>query len=166
MLHYDLRAVAHYHRTQCPDQNGHWAYERQHFWPRGIHTSDKNGNACITGTTNFNISFKIWLLMHMMPYTGKVPWGAFQYQKISLPKISLPKMSFGLVQSGWGESECFCKNLAPGSCEVFKDIFRAYRNAPLAFIRHCSRVGGGGDKLAIDKGGNLPEKVENHWSKP
>ena len=51
--------------------------------------------------------------------------GAFQYQK-----ISLPKMSFGLVQSGWGESECFCKNLAPGSCEVFKDIFRAYRNAP------------------------------------
>ena len=23
MLHYDLRAVAHYHRTQCPDQNGH-----------------------------------------------------------------------------------------------------------------------------------------------
>ena len=22
---------------------------------------------------------------------------------------------------------------------------------------------GGGDKLAIDKGGNLPEKVENHW---
>ena len=39
-------------------------------------------------------------------------------------------MSFGLVQSGWGESECFCKNLAPGSCEVFKDIL-AYRNAPL-----------------------------------
>ena len=74
MLHYDLRAVAHYHRTQCPDQNGHWAYEGQHFWLRGIHTSDKNGNACITGTTNFKISFKIWLLMHMMPYTGKVPW--------------------------------------------------------------------------------------------
>ena len=23
--------------------------------------------------------------------------------------------------------------------------------------------GGGNDKLAIDKGGNLPEKVENHW---
>ena len=22
---------------------------------------------------------------------------------------------------------------------------------------------GGNDKLAIDKGGNLPEKVENHW---
>ena len=40
-------------------------------------------------------------------------------------------MSFGLVQSGWGESECFNKNLAPGSSEVFKDIFRAYRNAPL-----------------------------------
>ena len=59
-------------------------------------------------------------------------WGAFQYQKISLPKISLPKISFGLVQSGWGESECFNKNLAPGSSEVFKDIFRAYRNAPLA----------------------------------
>ena len=59
-------------------------------------------------------------------------WGAFQYQKISLPKISLPKMSFGLVQSGWGESECFNKNLAPGSSEVFKDIFRAYRNAPQA----------------------------------
>ena len=30
---------------------------------------------------------------------------AFQSQK-----ISLPKMSFGLVQSGWGESECFNKN--------------------------------------------------------
>ena len=44
------------------------------------------------------------------PYPGyvpAVPWGAFQYQK-----ISLPKMSFGLVQSGWGESECFNKNLA------------------------------------------------------
>ena len=67
--------------------------------------------------------------------------GAFQYQKISLPKISLPKMSFGLVQSGWGESECFCKNLAPGSCEVFKDIFRAYRNAPLDFLK-----GGGSSK--------------------
>ena len=25
-------------------------------------------------------------------------------------------------------------------------------------------LGGGNDKLAIDKGGNLPEKVENHWS--
>ena len=74
MLHYDLRAVAHSHRTQCPDQNGHWAYEGQHFWLRGIHTSDKNGNACITGTTNFKISFKIWLLMHMTAYTGKVPW--------------------------------------------------------------------------------------------
>ena len=24
-------------------------------------------------------------------------------------------------------------------------------------------LGGGNDKLAIDKGGNLPEKVENHW---
>ena len=38
-------------------------------------------------------------------------WGAFQYQM-----ISLPKMSFGLVQSGWGESECFNKktsHLAP-----------------------------------------------------
>ena len=41
----DLRAVAHYHRTQCPDQNGHWVYEGQHFWLRGIPTSDKNGNA-------------------------------------------------------------------------------------------------------------------------
>ena len=39
-----------------------------------------------------------------------------------------------------------------------------HRKSTLAFIRHCSRVGGGGnDKLAIDKGGNLPEKVENHW---
>ena len=48
VIHYDPRAVAHYHRalwTQCPDQNGHWAYEGQHFWLRGIHTSDKNGNA-------------------------------------------------------------------------------------------------------------------------
>ena len=38
-------AVARYHRTQCPDQNGHWAYEGQHFWLGGIHTSDRNGNA-------------------------------------------------------------------------------------------------------------------------
>ena len=30
-----------------------WAYEGHHFWLRGIHTSDKNGNACITGTTEF-----------------------------------------------------------------------------------------------------------------
>ena len=45
MLYYDPRAVAHYHRTQCPDQNGYWAYEGQHFWLRGIHTSDRNGNA-------------------------------------------------------------------------------------------------------------------------
>ena len=108
--HRALRAVAHYHRSQCPDQHGHWAYEGQHFWLRGIHTSDKNGNACITGTTNFKISFKIWLLMHMMPYTGKVPWPS----------------SATLVGLGGG--------------------------------------GGGCDKLAIDKGGNLPEKVENHWS--
>ena len=27
-------------------------------------------------------------------------------------------------------------------------------------------LGGGNDKLAIDKGGNLPEKVENHWARP
>ena len=40
-----------------------------------------------------------------------------------------------------------------------------HRKSTMAFIRHCSWVGGGGnDKLAIDKGGNLPEKVENHWS--
>ena len=38
-----------------------------------------------------------------------------------------------------------------------------HRKSTLAFIRHCSRVGGGDDTLAIDKGGNLPEKVENHW---
>ena len=37
-----------------------------------------------------------------------------------------------------------------------------HQKSTLAFIRHCSRVGGGDDKLAIDKGGNLPEKVENH----
>ena len=104
----DLRAVAHYHRTQCPDQNGHWVYEGQHFWLRGIPTSDKNGNACISGTMNFKISFKIWLLMHMMPYTGKVPWPS--------------------------------SATAPG-------------------------LGGGNDKLAMDKGGNLPEKVENHWAR-
>ena len=36
-----------------------------------------------------------------------------------------------------------------------------HRKSTLAFIRHCSRVGGN-DKLAIDKGGDLPEKVENH----
>ena len=40
-----------------------------------------------------------------------------------------------------------------------------YQKSALAFIRHWSRVGGN-DKLAIDKGGNLPEKVENHWSSP
>ena len=42
-----------------------------------------------------------------------------------------------------------------------------YRKSTLAFIRHCSRVGalGGNDKLVIDKGGNLPEKVENHCSR-
>ena len=44
--------------------------------------------------------------MHMMPYTGKVPW--------------------------------------PSSATA-------------------RGLGGGNDKLAIDKGGNLPEKVENHW---
>ena len=101
-----------------PCQNGHWAYEGQHFWLRGIPTSDKNGNACITGTTNFKISFKIWLLMHMTAYTGKVPW-----------RSSATARGWGW---GWGG------------------------------------VGWGGvvgnDKLAIDKGGNLPEKVENHWS--
>ena len=62
---------------------------------------------CITGATNFKISFKIWLLMHMTAYTGKVPWPS------------------SATARGWG-----------------------------------------GDKLAIDKGGNLPEKVENHWSRP
>ena len=41
-----------------------------------------------------------------------------------------------------------------------------HQKSTMAFIRHCSRVGGGGDdKLAIDKGWNLPEKVENHWSR-
>ena len=40
-----------------------------------------------------------------------------------------------------------------------------HRKSTLAFIRHCSRVGGN-DKLAIDKGGNLPEKVENHCTTP
>ena len=29
---------------------------------------------CITDATNFKISFKIWHLMHMTAYTGKVPW--------------------------------------------------------------------------------------------
>ena len=39
---------------------------------------------------------------------------------------------------------------------------------PWPSSRHWSRVGalGGNDKLAIDKGGNLPEKVENHWFRP
>ena len=32
-----MQYLAHYDRTQCPDQNGHWAYEGQHFWLRGIH---------------------------------------------------------------------------------------------------------------------------------
>ena len=45
----------------------------RHFWLRDIHTSDKNGNAYITGTTNFKISFKIWLLMHICPTPEKYP---------------------------------------------------------------------------------------------
>ena len=61
-----------------------------------------------TGATNFKISFKIWLLMHMTAYTGEVPW--------------------------------------PSS----------------ATARGLGLGGGGDDKLAIDTGGNLPEKVENH----
>ena len=64
---------------------------------------------CITGATNFKISFKIWLLMHMAAYTGKVPW--------------------------------------PSSATA-------------------RGLGGGNNKLAIEKGGNLPEKVENHCSRP
>ena len=48
---------------------------------------------------------------------------------------------------------------------VHRSTLEVHRKSTLAFIRHCSLVGGGGnDKLAIDKGGNLPEKVENHWS--
>ena len=74
--------------------------------------------------------------------------GAFQY-----PKISLPKMSFGLVQSGWGESECFNKNLAPGSSEVFKDIFRAYRNAPLV---------AGADLIYRNENVHESEKMAHH----
>ena len=86
MLHYDLRAVAHYHRTQYPDQNGHWAYEGQHFWLRGIHTSDKNGNACIFYRHN--------------------------------------------------EFQNFLQNLALDAHDAL------HQKGTLAFIRHCSRVGG------------------------
>ena len=104
MLHYDLRAVAHYHRTQCPDQNGHWAYEGQHFWLRGIHTSDRNGNALpAQQISKFPSRFGSWCTWRPTPE---------KYPGLHLPLLA-----------GWG----------------------------------------GGDKLAIDKGGNLPEKVENHW---
>ena len=97
MLHYDPRAVAHYHRTQCPDQNGHWAYEGQHFWLRGIHTSDRNGNALpAQQISKFPSKFGSWCTWRPTPATAR-------------------------------------------------------------------GLGGGDDKLAIDKGGNLPEKVENHW---
>ena len=58
------------------------------------------------------------------------------------------------------EFQNFLQNLALDAHDAL------HRKSTLAFIRHCSRVGGGGnDKLAIDKGGNLPEKVENHWSR-
>ena len=55
------------------------------------------------------------------------------------------------------EFQNFLQNLALDAHDAL------HRKSTLAFIRHCSRVGGGNDKLAIDKGGNLPEKVENHW---
>ena len=54
------------------------------------------------------------------------------------------------------EFQNFVQNLALDAHDAL------HRKSTLAFIRHCSRVGGGNDKLAIDKGGNLPEKVENH----
>ena len=56
------------------------------------------------------------------------------------------------------EFQNFVQNLALDAHDAL------HRKSTLAFIRHCSRVGGGwgDDKLAIDKGGNLPEKVENH----
>ena len=59
------------------------------------------------------------------------------------------------------EFQNFLQNLALDAHDAL------HRKSTLAFIRHCSRVGGGGnDKLAIDKGGNLPKKVENHWVRP
>ena len=66
-------------------------------------------------------------------------------------------MSFGLVQSGWGESECFCKNLAPGSCEVFKDIFRAYRKAPQYLKTKLQERYG--NSVYISEGEALPDIV-------
>ena len=111
MLHYDPRAVAHYHRalwTQCPDQNGHWAYEGQHFWLRGIHTSDKNGNAVpAQRISKFPSKFGSWCTWRPTPE--------------KYPGLHPPRTARRL---------------------------------------------GGDDKLAIDKGGNLPEKVENHWTRP
>ena len=56
------------------------------------------------------------------------------------------------------EFQNFHQNLALGAHDSL------HRKSTLAFIRHCSWVGGG-DKLAIDKGGNLTEKVENHCSR-
>ena len=53
------------------------------------------------------------------------------------------------------EFQNFLQNLALDAHDVL------YQKSTLAFIRHCSRVRGN-DKLAIDKGGYLPEKVENH----
>ena len=58
------------------------------------------------------------------------------------------------------EFQNFVQNLALDAHDAL------HRKSTLAFIRHCSRVGGGNDKLAIDKGGDLPEKVENHCSRP
>ena len=58
------------------------------------------------------------------------------------------------------EFQNFVQNLALDAHDAL------HRKSTLAFIRHSRGFGGGGggDKLAIDKGGNLPEKVENHWS--
>ena len=61
------------------------------------------------------------------------------------------------------EFQNFLQNLALIGLSAHDGL---HQKSTLAFIRHCSRVGGGDDKLAIDKGGNLPEKVENHCNRP
>ena len=104
------------------------------------------------------------------------PEGSSALRQDTLPR---PKWTLGLWRTTflapshsyfWQKWKCmhyrhnefqnFLQNLALDAHDAL------HRKSTLAFIRHCSRVGGRDDKLAIDKGGNLPEKVENHCCRP
>ena len=75
MLHYDLMAVAHYDRTPTQTKMDTGPMKDNIFGSEAfILLTKMEMHAFFTGTMNFKISFKIWLLMHMMPYTRKVPW--------------------------------------------------------------------------------------------